>query len=291
MELRLIKTGKHKIELIKLIKLFTNLGLREAKELADVVPSVFTVNGDKYNFEQIQKNFAGIGAVIEKIEPVKEPVSNIPGEDIQETKPIQEKTSKFDYKKEEQKSSTIANEKNIKNYTDKNFFSLDKKAENVFFVKSIKSSIYIAVIGSLLYSIISYYYYSVSSILVFLIIGVVIAINIRSVNGRSSRNLGILAAAFTLFSYFTNPFFSKIIYLFLFGDLFIMRGYSIFSNIMSIFYPSAFIPAIIAFLIASNAHIGEKLSSILKSDNKSSFNSKSIKKGKRSIKRKKRKLD
>jgi len=40
LKIRLVKTGRHKIEVIKLIRLFTQQGLKESKELADNVPSI-----------------------------------------------------------------------------------------------------------------------------------------------------------------------------------------------------------------------------------------------------------
>ncbi len=42
-EVKLINIGKHKIEVIKLIKLFSGLGLKESKELAEKIPAIFKV--------------------------------------------------------------------------------------------------------------------------------------------------------------------------------------------------------------------------------------------------------
>ncbi|RLD66284.1 MAG: hypothetical protein DRI95_06990, partial [Bacteroidetes bacterium] len=102
-EVKLIDIGKHKIEVIKLIKLFTGLGLKESKELADKLPSTFKVYKPEYDFEQIKKNFDAIGAMVElveKIEPIKEIKKNIPGkpgEDLKEKTPI--KSGKIKNKK------------------------------------------------------------------------------------------------------------------------------------------------------------------------------------------------
>ena len=84
MEIKLIQTGKHKIEVIKLIRLFTNLSLKECKYIIDNTPFVFIVSKPEFDFEQIKRNFGAIGAKVEKIEPVKKVVAPKPGEDVKE---------------------------------------------------------------------------------------------------------------------------------------------------------------------------------------------------------------
>ena len=304
MEVKLTDTGKHKIEVIKLIKLFTDLGLKESKELVDKTPSIFHVNKPKIEFEQVKKNFAAIGAQIEKVEPikkaepVKDSVSNMPGEDLKEKTPIPKKTIRSDKLKNEKKKVLVeakfTEQKTTKNYSDDKFFNLNKKADDLFFLKSVKSSLTIAIIGAAIYAL-SSLYYPLRPLFAYLVIGIIIAITIRSTTGKTSIDLGILAGAFTLFSFIIYPFFSNITYTLIYYESFYyMHGSNILLSFLSIFYPAAFIPAIVAYLIASNANLGKKLNTILKTGNKSlksTFNSKSHKKGKRNIRRKKRDLD
>ncbi len=297
MEIKLIDIGKHKIEVIKLIMLFTELGLKESKELADITPSILKVSKPEFEFEQIKKNFAAIGAKVEQVKEVIEKSPNIPGEDLKEKKPISEKKNKPDKQKNTKKKKwekpKFTNQKTITNYTDNNFFNLDKKADDLSFVTSVKNSLIIAVVGAAIFAV-SFFYYPLSNFLAFLIIGVAIALTIRTTNDKTSRNLGFLAAAFTLLSYTTYPLFYSLTILFVYRESFYFVPTSFFSNLFSIFYPSTLIPIVLAYLIASNANLGEKLSAVFVVKNKpkkSSFNSKTYKKGNKSIKRKKRKLD
>jgi len=303
MKIKLIEIGKHKIEVIKLIRLFTGLSLKESKELADKPPSEFYVDKPELEFEQIKKNFDAIGAKIKKIEivkknkPIEKKVSNVPGEDLDEKilnpqKTIKAKKSK-DIKKKVWEKPKFSENKEKSSFQEKKVLSIDDKLENMMFFKSVKSSLSIAVIGSPVSAFI-FWYFRLPLFVSFLAIGIIIALTIKKTTGKTSRDLGILAAAFTLFSYIIYPFFSNILYAVLYNDLMYFHVPNIIFRFFSILYPSAFIPAIVAFFIASNAKLGEKLDSILKPNTtrkKSTFNSKSYKKGKRNIRRKKRKLD
>ena len=299
MEIKLVNIGKHKIEVIKLIRLFSGLGLRESKELADKIPSTFHVKNTEIELKQIKKNFAAIGATIEKVEkivPVEKSVSNVPGEDLSEKTPIPKKTIKTKYTKKEKKvyeKPKFTEQKTKTTYTDDKFYNLNKKADDLFFLKSVKSSIAIAMVGAAIFGI-SNFYYPFSMFLAFLIIAVIIAFTLRSTNNRTSKELGILAASFTIFSFIIYPFFSNILFAAVYGDMYYLQSTNIFFRLFSIFNPTIIIPTIIAYLIASNADFGEKLNAVFRKGNKSAksnFNSKSYQRGKRSIRRKKRKLD
>ncbi|MEN8119839.1 MAG: 50S ribosomal protein L7/L12 [Bacteroidota bacterium] len=303
MEIRLLDIGKHKIEVIKLIRLFTGLGLKESKELTDKTPSIFKLNKPEFKFEQVKKNFDAIGAkieLVEKIEPIKEIKENnpqIPGEDLKEKTSVPKKTIKSDKikikKKKVWEKPTFTEKSKITSITDEKFFNINKKADEIFFVKSVKSSLTIAITGAVIYAI-SNFYYPVSPLFTFIIIAFIISISIRSTTGKTTRELGILAGAFTLFSYIIYPFFTNIVFSLYYGEIWYFSAPNIFFRYFSIFYPSAFIPAILAYLIASNGNLGEKLNIVFKPGNKTNktkFNSKSYQKGKRNIRRKKRKLD
>ena len=301
MEVKLTDTGKHKIEVIKLIRLFSSLGLKESKELTDKIPSTFKVNKPEFEFEQIKKNFDAIGAkieLVEKIEPIKDIKKNdpkIPGEDLKEKIPIPKKTIKLAKvkKKKVWGKPKFTEKSKTTSITDEKFFNINKKADEIFFVKSVKSSITIAIIGDFIFALLNIYY-PLYPMFGFLVIGAIIAFTIRSTTGKTSRDLGILAGAFTLFSFIIYPFSNYLIFPFLYGEIMFMPAPNIFFRFFSIFYPSAFIPAILAFVIASDILKSKKFDTFFKMGNKTSkskFNSKTYQKGKRNIRRRKRKLD
>ncbi|RLD72152.1 MAG: hypothetical protein DRJ10_18870, partial [Bacteroidetes bacterium] len=210
--------------------------------------------------------------------------------DLKEKTPI--KSGKTKNKKVWKKPTFTENSK-TSSISDEKFFNINKKADTIFFVKSIKSSLTIAIIGAFILAL-SNIYYPFHAFYGFCIIGVVIALTIRSTTGKTSIGLGILAGAFTLLSFFIYPFFNNPIFSFIYGEIMYLRAPNTFYLLFSIIYPSAFIPAILAYLIASNGNLGKKLNTTFKigtKTNKSKFNSKSYQKGKRNIRRKKRSLD
>jgi hypothetical protein len=70
-KLKLVKVGKHKIQVVKLIRMFTQLGLKESKELMDNAPSILISHRVDISLKQIIKNFAAIGAIVEKVQEEK----------------------------------------------------------------------------------------------------------------------------------------------------------------------------------------------------------------------------
>jgi len=294
-KIKLVKIGKNKIQVIKLIRLFSGLGLKESKEIADKVPSGFEVYKAEYDFEQVRTNFEAIGA---KISIVEEPEKKGPkqaAEDssTKELKPAKNlKTNKPKIKKKKvYEKPKFSGKPKTGSFIKSKELSLGEKLDNRMFVKSIKSSLIIAFVGSAVSAFI-FLYYNLSLFLLFPIIGIIIALTIRKITGRANRNLGILAAAFTLFSYIIYPFFSNLAYAVLNQDIYYFHTPSILYSYVSIFNPTAIIAAAIAFFIASNAKIDELLSNVFKNRRApTKFSSKTYKKGKRNIRRKKRKLD
>jgi large subunit ribosomal protein L7/L12 len=65
--IKLINPGYNKIEIIKLIKIYTNLSLKESKDLAENVPSIFKIEKTVPDFESIRKIFSDAGAIIEEL--------------------------------------------------------------------------------------------------------------------------------------------------------------------------------------------------------------------------------
>ena len=67
-DIKLINTGTKIIHVIKLIReIITHIGLKEAKDLADNVPSIIKQNITQIEAEEIKKKFESIGASIEII--------------------------------------------------------------------------------------------------------------------------------------------------------------------------------------------------------------------------------
>lgn len=61
----LANAGDKKIQVIKLVREITNLGLKEAKDLVDGAPKPIKEGVGKEEAESIKKKFEGSGAVIE----------------------------------------------------------------------------------------------------------------------------------------------------------------------------------------------------------------------------------
>jgi ribosomal protein L7/L12 len=68
-KLKIILTnpGNHKLEVIKLIRMFTGAGLKEAKDFVEQVPSLLLIEDEGLTFNQVSKNFNAIGAEIEQV--------------------------------------------------------------------------------------------------------------------------------------------------------------------------------------------------------------------------------
>ncbi|MDD8021383.1 MAG: 50S ribosomal protein L7/L12 [Acidobacteriota bacterium] len=59
------EVGSQKIQVIKVVREVTNLGLKEAKDFVDGVPKVLKENVNKEEAEAIKAKFAEVGAVVE----------------------------------------------------------------------------------------------------------------------------------------------------------------------------------------------------------------------------------
>jgi len=57
--------GSQKIQVIKVVREVTNLGLKEAKDFVDGVPKVLKENVSKQEAEAIKAKFAEVGAAVE----------------------------------------------------------------------------------------------------------------------------------------------------------------------------------------------------------------------------------
>jgi large subunit ribosomal protein L7/L12 len=61
----LSSAGDKKIQVIKEIRSFTNLGLKEAKDLVDGAPKTVKENASKEEAEEMKKKLEAVGAVVE----------------------------------------------------------------------------------------------------------------------------------------------------------------------------------------------------------------------------------
>ncbi len=64
-DVKLTETGSQKIQVIKVIRAITGLGLKEAKELVDSAPSVIKEGVSKEEAEEIQKKVEEVGGKVE----------------------------------------------------------------------------------------------------------------------------------------------------------------------------------------------------------------------------------
>ncbi len=64
-DVKLTETGSQKIQVIKVIRAITGLGLKEAKELVDSAPSVIKEGVSKDEAEEIQKKVEEVGGKVE----------------------------------------------------------------------------------------------------------------------------------------------------------------------------------------------------------------------------------
>lgn len=63
--IELKSTGEQKINVIKILKESLGLGLKEAKDFTDKVPSVIKEGVDKKTADEIKKKLESVGAVVE----------------------------------------------------------------------------------------------------------------------------------------------------------------------------------------------------------------------------------
>ncbi len=64
-EVHLTSIGANKVSVIKVVRQFTELGLKEAKDLVDKAPSVVREGANKEDAEKMKKAFEEAGATIE----------------------------------------------------------------------------------------------------------------------------------------------------------------------------------------------------------------------------------
>jgi hypothetical protein len=218
-KLKLVKVGKHKIQVVKLIRMFTQLGLKESKELMDNAPSILISHRVDISLEQIIKNFAAIGAIVEKVQEEKKnkPKDEAIGPDefYSTDRPGIAKQEIKDYQKV-----------NIKTKTVKTYNSDYQKVENKKL--NLKPAIFFATIVAVIKSFANLYFGYYATFYAIFIVAIGIAYFLRKYNPDADKKIGIPAFLITLSYFFAIRVIDAII-------LYILYQYAVPLNIFGLF--------------------------------------------------------
>lgn len=237
LKIKLVETGRHKIEVIKLIRLFTQLGLKESKELADNVPSILVSKRQDVGFEQIKKNFEAIGAVVEEIIEEKHPIAGAAGVDDSKTYIQPAPANKI-----------------IKDF-DKKIAPVNLSSPQKF---DLKSAIILATVAALVKSFLSIYLGYRTSYIIF-IVAFGVAYLLRLKNPVADNKLGVTALSITLLYHFLSSISNWILLFMLYRYI---EPFSMFDIIASFFRGLnifVIIASLTAFVLASNKNIFKNL--------------------------------
>ena len=245
LKLKLVEVGKHKIQVIKLIRLFTELGLKESKDLMDNAPSVLISYREDLKLNQIIKNFKAIGAKVEEIieeKPVKK--DDVVGSD--DSSAVERPGSAKKVVKEYQKKSTT-----------KSTFKQPKFSNKVNTPKKLKLkpaiffAITIAIIKS--FSTIYFGFYTFFFAIFFVAIGV--AYFLRKYNINEDKKLGVPAFLITLLYFFSIVVIDWIIFSFLNQHLISLNIFSIIISMFTSLNILVLVAAGAAYFLAINKNV------------------------------------
>ncbi|MBN1250991.1 MAG: ribosomal protein L7/L12 [Bacteroidales bacterium] len=288
MQVKLTKVGNNKIELIKLIRWITSLGLKESNEIVNNTPSIFEIKDENADFEKIKNNFTSIGALIEIYEPEK-PDSHVGGAETHIIIENNEQNLIF-IENEEQNPEPLIIEK------DKDFFEkIDERADAYAFTKAIKSALIFSTISALIYSLSVFYFSHYFGYLIILIVGIGNAIILKNGTKKEDINIAKIAAGLTFFFYIPASLFKNIVFSYIYHTLFGFSGFffGIFnSNIFIILIAMSISYYLVAKKSPFDAFvITNKKTQSTKKDDKYRNKSKNINTNKtKSIKREKKKF-
>jgi len=279
MKVKLIKVSKNKLELIKLVRWFTDLGLKECKNIVDNPPSVFEIKNKNLSFEQINKNFSSIGAIIEiEKKIINEPDISVGGAGSVVDMP------------ELNEPDIIIEDKRI-NKPDDYLNSLNEKADRYALARGIKSSITISIIAALIIPFItSFFSFYYTFYIVLFIVSVANAIVLKKETYTENDNIAKIASSMTFFFYIVSYLFHSIYFSFLYK---IPLRFGAFFNVLSIdFFAIIIAMGISYFLVAKKNPLDAiaKAKLFNKKDNDYTSNKKNdYSKKRKSIKKKKKK--
>lgn len=288
MEIKITQTGKHKIEVIKLIRLFSGLSLIESKIIAENRPSVFKLGKVEFDFEQIKKNFEAIGAKVEKVE---DPKKNIPAKPSEDTKGKTSKPKARSKAYRLKKDKKVWSKAKTLKVRDKNWPKLKQGLnpkngiDDILFAQKVQKALYVAIAASAI-SGGMIFYCAIPDFVLFSMVAIVTAIPLKGLSPENPKTAGVLAAAFVLFVYVINPIFYTLLYVATMGETWIFGMLNLFIRYFHAVYPSVAVPLGIAFFVAY------MLNRNVNDDGKSKeSNNKAHKTRNKSLRRKNRKLD
>ncbi len=241
-KLKLVEVGKHKIQVVKLIRMFTQLGLKESKELMDNAPSILISYRDDISIEQIIKNFEAIGAVVEKIIKETKDETIGPDDSYSTIRPGIAKQEIKNYQKEtnENQSVTISKVDYQHNKSQK---------------LKLKPAIFFASVIALMNSFANIYFRFYTPFYAIFIIAIGIAFFLRKHNLNADKKIGIPAFLITLSYFFAIHLIDGII-------LYVLYQYVIQINIFGLFVSLftsrnflVLLAALMAYFLAINKFI------------------------------------
>lgn len=252
-KLRLVSIGNNKIHVIKHIREFTGLSLKESKDLMDNAPSILISKKENIDLDKAIKEFEAYGAKIELLKATSVPKGMAAGVDdsteIDKPEPTQQIIKDFDKKKDvpeiKQQSKDIISE---------NTFTYQPTTEKPNLKAAIAFVVTVAIIRSLFFTRLGFTGYFLIFIVFF---GV--AYFLRKKNPPSGK-LGIMAFVICMAYYFGSFFLNWTLFKLIYGgsipiDIFrIIVDLFITSNILIL------LAAFGAFFLASNEKVFKSLS-------------------------------
>ncbi len=249
-KLKLLEVGRHKVQVVKLIRMFTQLGLKESKALMDNVPSILISYRADISIDQIIKNFTAIGAIVEKMqekttdEPKDEMIG--PDESYSTQQPGIAKQEIKDYKKVNIETNKIKQS------------SSDYK-HNKSQKLNLKPAIAFAVIIALINSFVGIYFGFHTPFYSIFIVAIGIAYFLRKHNLDADKKIGIPAFLITISYFFAFHLFNGIL-------LYLLYQYVIHINIFGLFISLftsrnflVLLSALTAYFLAINKFIFRRL--------------------------------
>lgn len=216
MQIKLVKQGKSKIELIKLIRWLTSLGLKECNDIVNNIPSVFEIKDKNIKFEQIEKNFSSIGALIE-IEDAKKPDMPVGGVGTVEEE-IVEKEAEINRRiiiKDKKNKKKIKKEKTDNEY----FKSINEKADTYALVRGIKTSLSVTFIGALIHTYLIFFFnleYNISYLVIFAV-AISNAIILKKETDKENTSIAKIAAGITFFFYMASSLMKNLFFAYIYN--------------------------------------------------------------------------
>jgi ribosomal protein L7/L12 len=245
LKIELSDSGRYILEVAKLIQFFSSLSIDEAKYLAENTPSIFVVEKSEYSFEQIKKNFEGIGALVKKIIDIQ--ISQkIDSEDVQASQTLKKPRAVGELEQQNEQDSThsIVFKSEIQSTNIDNMLleQKDQKAQKTDIINALIFT-NLAAIGL---SVVPIGFWGI-----IFIVSMIIAFLLRKKN-PSSNKLGIIAFSLVINYFIAKKFYIIYLWPFITGTHRLADFYNFFKVL---FFPTnitVLIAAALAYFMASN---------------------------------------